>query len=45
MAAAMHGSGISYDLIYAADLAPERLKEFERDLVQASGIRENRDQT
>jgi predicted nucleotidyltransferase len=32
VAAAMRGSGISYDLIYAADLAPERLKEFERDL-------------
>jgi predicted nucleotidyltransferase len=44
VAAAMHGSGISYDLIYAADLSPERLKEFERDLVQAPGICENRDQ-
>lgn len=33
VAAAMRGSGISYDLIYAADLSPERLKEFERDLV------------
>jgi predicted nucleotidyltransferase len=33
VAAAMRGSGISYDLIYAADLTPERLKEFERDLV------------
>jgi predicted nucleotidyltransferase len=32
-AAAMRGSGISYDLIYAVDLTPERLKEFERDLV------------
>lgn len=44
VAAAMHGSGISYDLIYAADLTPERLKEFERDLVQAPGICENRDE-
>ena len=43
VAAAMQGSGISYDLIYAADLTPERLK-FERDLVQAPGIREDRDQ-
>jgi predicted nucleotidyltransferase len=33
MAAAMRGSGISYDLIYAEDLSPARLKEFERDLV------------
>jgi predicted nucleotidyltransferase len=33
VATAMRGSGISYDLIYAADLTPERLKEFERDLV------------
>jgi predicted nucleotidyltransferase len=33
VAASMRGSGISYDLIYAADLTPERLKEFERDLV------------
>jgi predicted nucleotidyltransferase len=33
VAAAMRGSGISYDLIYAADITPERLKEFERDLV------------
>jgi predicted nucleotidyltransferase len=33
VAAAMRGSGISYDLIYAADLTPERLNEFERDLV------------
>jgi predicted nucleotidyltransferase len=33
VAAAMRGSGISYDLIYAADLSPERLKEFERDLI------------
>jgi predicted nucleotidyltransferase len=33
VAAAMRGSGISYDLIYAADLTPERLKEFECDLV------------
>jgi predicted nucleotidyltransferase len=33
VAAAMRGSGISYDLIYANDLTPERLKEFERDLV------------
>jgi predicted nucleotidyltransferase len=43
-AAAMRGSGIPYDLIYAIDLTPERLKEFERDLVQLSGIRETRDQ-
>jgi predicted nucleotidyltransferase len=42
VAAAMHGSGISYDLVYAADLTPERLKDFRRDLVQAPGIRENR---
>jgi predicted nucleotidyltransferase len=33
VAAAMRGSGIPYDLIYARDLSPERLKEFERDLV------------
>jgi predicted nucleotidyltransferase len=33
VAAAMRGSGISYDLIYGADLAPERLREFECDLV------------
>jgi predicted nucleotidyltransferase len=33
VASAMRGSGIAYDLIYAADLTPERLKEFERDLV------------
>ena len=33
VAAAMRGSGISYDLIYAADLTPEQLKEFERDFV------------
>jgi predicted nucleotidyltransferase len=33
VAAAMRGSGISYDLIYATDLTPARLKEFERDLV------------
>ena len=33
VAAAMRGSGISYDLIYAVDLTAERLKEFERDLV------------
>jgi predicted nucleotidyltransferase len=32
VAAAMRGSGIPYDLIYAADLTPERLTEFERDL-------------
>jgi predicted nucleotidyltransferase len=32
VAAAMRGSGIPYDLIYAADLTAERLKEFERDL-------------
>jgi predicted nucleotidyltransferase len=37
VAAAMRGSGIPYDLIYAADLTPERLKKLERDLVQASG--------
>jgi predicted nucleotidyltransferase len=35
VAAAMRGSGISYDLIYAADLTPERLEEFERDLDRA----------
>jgi predicted nucleotidyltransferase len=33
VAAAMRGSRVSYDLIYAADLSPERLKEFECDLV------------
>lgn len=44
VAAAMRGSGISYDLIYAADLTPERLEEFERDLVQAPGVRKTRDQ-
>jgi predicted nucleotidyltransferase len=33
VAAAMRGSGISYDLIYANDLTPERLREFERDLI------------
>lgn len=44
VATAMRGSGISYDLIYAADLSPERLKEFERDLVQASGLCETRNQ-
>lgn len=33
VAAAMRGSGISYDLIYAVDLTPERLNELERDLV------------
>ena len=33
VAAAMRGSGIACDLIYAIDLTPERLKEFERDLV------------
>jgi predicted nucleotidyltransferase len=33
VAAAMRGSGILYDLIYATDLTPERLKEVERDLV------------
>ena len=33
VAASLRGSGISYDLIYAADLTPERLEEFERDLV------------
>jgi predicted nucleotidyltransferase len=33
VAAAMRGSGIAYDLIFAADLTPERLREFERDLV------------
>ena len=44
VAAAMRGSAISYDLIYAADLTPARLKEFERDLVQAPGIRKARDQ-
>jgi predicted nucleotidyltransferase len=43
-AAAMRGSGIPYDLIYATDLSLERLKEFERDLVQLPGIRETRDQ-
>ena len=44
VAAAMGGSGISYDLIYAADLTPERLKEFERDLVYAPRVRKTRDQ-
>jgi len=44
VAAAMRGSGIPYDLIYAADLTEERLKEFERDLIQVSGVRETRDQ-
>lgn len=44
VAAAMRGSGIPYDLIYAADLTPERLKKFERDLVQVPGLREVRDQ-
>lgn len=44
VAAAMRGTGISYDLIYAADLTPQRLEEFERDLVQASSIRKARDQ-
>jgi hypothetical protein len=33
VAAAMRGFGISYDLIYAADLTPERLRDFERDLL------------
>jgi predicted nucleotidyltransferase len=33
VAAAMRGSGISYDLIYGSDLNSDRLKEFERDLV------------
>ena len=33
VASAMRGSGIAYDMIYATDLTPERLKEFERDLV------------
>jgi|EndMetStandDraft_4_1072995.scaffolds.fasta_scaffold1341025_2 predicted nucleotidyltransferase len=33
VAAAMRGSEIPYDLIFAADLTPERLKEFERGLV------------
>lgn len=33
VAAGMRGSGIPYDLIYAADITPDRLKEFERDLV------------
>ena len=33
VAAAMRGSGISYDLIYADDLTPERLRKFEHDLV------------
>lgn len=33
VADAMRGSGIPYDLIYAADLAPDRLEEFERDLL------------
>ncbi|MGC2776212.1 MAG: nucleotidyltransferase domain-containing protein [Bradyrhizobium sp.] len=45
VAAAMRGSGIPYDLIYAADLTPEQLKEFERDLDPASGLRKARDQT
>lgn len=33
VAASMRESNISYDLIYASDLTPERLREFERDLV------------
>jgi predicted nucleotidyltransferase len=45
VAAGMRNSDISYDLFYAADLTTERLKEFERDLVQASGVCKTRDQT
>jgi predicted nucleotidyltransferase len=33
VAAEMRNSNISYDLVYAADLTTERLKEFERDLL------------
>jgi predicted nucleotidyltransferase len=36
VAAAMRGSGIPYDLIYADDLTPERLKEFENDASSTS---------
>lgn len=31
VAAGMRGAGVPYDLVYAADVAPDRLKEFERD--------------
>jgi len=33
VASCMRGSGIPYDLVYASDIAPERLKEFEHDLL------------
>jgi len=36
------GTGIPYDLIFAFDLTTEQLKEFERDLVHAPGVREAR---
>lgn len=39
VAAAMRGSGIRYDLIFACDLTPARLREFEHDLVEPSGLR------
>jgi predicted nucleotidyltransferase len=33
VAGAMRGSGLPYDVVYASDLAPERLKEFDRDIL------------
>ncbi|WP_052763753.1 hypothetical protein [Microvirga massiliensis] len=39
-AAAFRGSGIPYDLIFACDLTPARLQEFEHDLVEPSRLRE-----
>ncbi|WP_349368138.1 nucleotidyltransferase domain-containing protein [Salinarimonas sp.] len=40
VAAAMRGSGIPADIVCACDLTPERLKEFEHDLVEPSRLRE-----
>lgn len=42
VAQAMRGSGIPCDLIFACDLTPQQLKEFEHDLVEASGLRQAR---
>jgi hypothetical protein len=40
VAAAFRGSGIPYDLIFACDLTPAGLQEFEHNLVEPSRLRE-----
>ncbi len=40
VAGALRGTGLPYDLIFAADLTPDRLREFEHDLVEPSRLRE-----